>query len=74
MTLTAQFQAEAKNRAQWKNKLKAGPQGIDVSTVPSVGSEFSPPNVPVVQDGVIPRFRTLVNYLTTVRLRFWRRC
>ena len=60
---TNQFQAESKNRAEWKNKLKGGPPGGAVSTVPSVGSEFSPPGVPVVLDGVIPRFRILVNYL-----------
>ncbi len=63
VTVSNQFQDEAKNRVQWKNTLKDGPQGSAPSTVPSIGSEFAPPNVPVVKDGIIPRFRALANYL-----------
>ena len=63
ITIANQFQDEAKNRVQWKNTLKQGPQGPDVASVPGIGSEFMPPAVPPVLDGIIPRFRTLVNYL-----------
>ena len=63
VTVSLQCQAEAQNRSQWKNKLKNGPQGAEASTVPSIRSEFSAPNVPVVRDGIIPRFRALVNYI-----------
>lgn len=60
---TRQFQQEARNRAMWKNHLKNGPEAGVASTVPGVGSEFSAPAVPVVLDGVLPRWRSLAAYL-----------
>ena len=63
ITIANQFQDEAKNRVQWKNKLKQGPQDPEASSVPGIGSEFTPPVVPPVLDGIIPRFRALVNYM-----------
>ncbi len=63
ITIANQFQDEAKNRVEWKNKLKNGPQGAEASNVPGIGSEFVAPSVLVVLDGILPRFRALVNYI-----------
>ena len=43
ITIANQFQDEAKNRVQWKNKLMQGPQEPEASSVPGIGSEFAPP-------------------------------
>jgi hypothetical protein len=63
ITCTAQFEQEWRNRTSWKNHLKNGPETATAATVPGVGSEFVPPNVPAVADGVLPRWRKLVNHL-----------
>lgn len=63
ITITRQFQQEARTRAMWKNHLKNGPQAGAAGTVPSIGSEFFPPAVPAVPDGILSRWRALVAYL-----------
>jgi hypothetical protein len=43
--------------------LLDGPITPAAAPVPSIGTEFSPPGVPAVPDGALPRWRKLVEYL-----------
>lgn len=62
-TCTTQFEQEFLNRSAWKQALKNGPLSAAAAQVPMVGSEFVPPAVPAVPDGVLIRWRTLVNHI-----------
>lgn len=59
-TCTSQFEQEWKNRVMWRDHLFNGPMGAVPAQVPGVGSEFTPPTVPVVLDGILPRWRAAV--------------
>lgn len=63
ITCSQQFEQEWRNRVMWKEHLKNGPEAVEPAQVPGLGSEFIAPAVPPVPDGVIPRWRVLVNYL-----------
>jgi len=66
-TCTSQFEQEFLNRSAWKKKLRDGPQTTVAAQVPGVGSEFVAPNVPAVPDGVLIRWRALVNHIKNHR-------
>lgn len=61
--IAAQFDLEAKNRRDWRDQLIEGPVTGVISQVPSIGTEFAPPAPPVVPDGVVPRWRALVEQI-----------
>lgn len=58
-----QYEAELRNRVTWRDHLLDGPVTAAAAPVPSIGTEFSPPAVPAVPDGALPRWRKLVEYL-----------
>jgi hypothetical protein len=58
-----QYDAELKNRVSWRDHLLDGPITPGPAPIPSVGTEFSPPGVPAVPDGALPRWRKLVELL-----------
>ncbi len=59
----AQYDAELKNRVTWRDHLIDGPSTATAAPVPSIGTEFSPPAVPPVADGALPRWRKLVEQI-----------
>ena len=59
----AQYDAELKNRVTWRDHLIDGPITAAAAPVPSIGTEFSPPAVPAVADGALPRWRKLVEQI-----------
>lgn len=61
--LAAQFEAEAKNRFDWRDSLLDGPVTLGAQQVPSIGTEFTPPQPPPVADGILPRWRKLVEQI-----------
>jgi len=65
-TCTSQFEQEWKNRVRWRDHLCNGPMGTTPAQVPGVGSELVAPAVPVVLDGILPRWRGVVGQLSDV--------
>ncbi len=59
----AQFEQELKNRFEWRDGLLDGPVTAVAAQVPSIGTEFNPPQPPAVPDGILPRWRALVEQL-----------
>lgn len=55
-----QFDAELTSRVNYRDALFNGPATATASPVPSVGSEFAQPGVAAVPDGVLGRWRKLV--------------
>lgn len=75
VTVVNQFDAELKNRVMWRDHLLNGPATIAAAQVPSIGSEFAPPAPAPVFDGILARYRKLVeqvknhvNYTTSIGL------
>ena len=60
---TAQFDLELKNRFGWRDHLLDGPTTPVAQQVPSIGTEFTPPQPPPVADGILPRWRKLVEQI-----------
>lgn len=60
VTVAAQFEQEWRSRVSWKDSLLDGPKTAVAATVPSIGSEFSPPAPPAVPDGILLRWREFV--------------
>jgi hypothetical protein len=58
-----QFDQELKNRVSWRGLLLDGPITGATSPVPGIGTEFAPPIVPPVPNGVLPRWRKLVEQI-----------
>ena len=58
-----QYEAELRNRVTWRDHLIDGPITPAAAPVPSIGTEFSPPAVPAVADGALPRWRKLVEQI-----------
>lgn len=60
---TSQFDLEFKNRISWRDQLLDGPPNGGAAQVPSIGTEFSAPGVPPVADGIVARWRKLVEQI-----------
>jgi hypothetical protein len=63
VTVTAQFEQELKNRYGWRDHLLDGPVTTTAAQVPSIGTEFAPPAPAPVADGILPRWRVLVEQI-----------
>jgi hypothetical protein len=63
ITCTQQFEQEWRSRVMWKDHLKLGPSTSVAAQVPGVGSEFAPPAVAPVPNGVLTRWRDFVGYI-----------
>lgn len=63
VTCTAQFEQELKNRYNWRDHLLEGPLTASAQQVPSIGTEFAPPAPAAVADGILPRWRQLVEQI-----------
>ena len=55
-----QFDAELTSRVSYRDALFNGPASATASSVPNLGTEFAPPFVAPVPDGVLSRWRKLV--------------
>jgi len=55
-----QFDAELTMRVSYRDALLNGPASVVASSVPDIGTEFATPFVPPVPDGVLGRWRKLV--------------
>jgi hypothetical protein len=60
---TAQYEQELKNRFGWKDSLLNGRISPAAAQVPGLGGEFPPPAAAPVPDGILRRWRQLVDYL-----------
>lgn len=58
-----QFDAELKNRVMWRDELLNGPLAPTAAPVPGIGSEFMPPAPAPVLDGILSRYRKLVEQI-----------
>ena len=71
--IATQFEQETKNRFDWRNSLLDGPATSSAMQVPSIGTEFTQPAPAPVTDGIVSRWRGLVeqikkhpNYTTAI--------